>query len=280
MLKPIVLVTASLTLLLGGCGAPAAAPLAASPAQPLGARSFDPPAHYYQAAVGKTGKALLLALNGIVAPHRDLGYDGARDVMFAEVDDLDHDDVVTGVYSGRRGEQVTNRQTAYLRGLNAEHTWPQSLGATGPAKADLHHLFPSDIAVNGKRSSFPMGEVRNVVWEAPDQGGVNQHSRLGTDASGAMVWEPRPMEKGNVARALLYFYTCYAASGGGANLGNFRRELPLLAKWSQLDPVDDDERARNAAIQQVQGNRNPYVDHPEWVETIQQTVALSNLPRF
>lgn len=220
------------------------------------------PANYYAPAAGKQGRELLMTLNQVVAKHKDLGYDMARDVMFGAVDDLDNDNVVECIYIGRTLDNVTNRSTAFRggSGMNAEHTWPQSKGAEGPAKADLHHLFPSDCHANSTRGSYPFGEVARTNW---NDGG----SQLGTDAQGHTVFEPRAEQRGNTARAILYFYTVYGVTGA-PSLENFKIEEPVLKKWHAEDPVTDQERARNDAIQAVQGNRNPYVDHPEFVAQV------------
>lgn len=222
----------------------------------FGARS----ASDYDGAQGKTGQVLLAALKQAVSAHKDLGYDGARDAMFKDVDDLDNDNVVECVYTGRTVANVTNRGTAYQngKGLNAEHTWPQSKGAEGAAKADLHHLFSTDCVANSTRGSFPFGTVASQDWA---EGG----SRRGTDAQGRIVFEPRPEHRGNVARALLYFYTVY---GQRASLDNFRVEEETLKRWHVEDPVDAAEKARNELVFKIQGNRNPYVDRPEFVQAV------------
>ncbi len=222
------------------------------------------PAGYYDAVQGQTGQDLLQTLNNIVARHKDLGYSHGRDIMFSTVDDLDNDDVIEGVYTGRRLDKVNNRGSAYRNGsgINTEHTWPKSKGAkSGPAKSDLHHLFPTDIKTNSARSSFPFGNVSRTHKSFSG-------SKLGSDARGRTVFEPRDQHKGNVARALFYFYTVYGRNG--ISTSNFRVEHDTLLAWHRQDPVDAAERARNQAIFEAQGNRNPYVDHPEYVGAIGQ----------
>lgn len=262
---------ALLTLLVAGCGQ---SPLGASFAkqaqgQRLTARAV--PANYYAAAAGKQGRALLMALHQTVAKHKDLGYDGARDFMFADVDDLDNDNVVECIYIGRTLQNVTNRSSAYKggSGMNAEHTWPQSKGAEGAAKADLHHLFPSDCKANATRGNFPFGEVARQDWT---DGG----SERGTNAQGHIVFEPRAEQRGNTARAILYFYTVYGVTGA-PDLENFKIEEPVLKKWHAQDPVTEDERLRNDTVQKVQGNRNPFVDHPEFVAQVGDFLAAGNV---
>lgn len=224
---------------------------------------------YYQQAEGKTGKDLLNTLHDIIAGQKDLGYNGARTVMFGTIDDLDNDNIVECVYTGRTATGVSDNGSASNQKLNTEHTWPQSLGAVGPAKSDLHHLFPTDIDTNGARSSYPFGEVSSKAQVFPQFVVEEGQSRLGMDSQGRTVFEPRSIHKGDVARAIMYFYTRYALdSKCSVNLKNFRIEQPILKKWNDQDPVDQAERDRNEAIYKAQGNRNPFVDHPEYANAI------------
>lgn len=260
-MKPIAIALASVVLAsaLSACGAnPHAQPFAAISTRT--SASNHAPAGYYSEAQGQQGQPLLRSLAGIVTRHKELGYDRARDVMFADVDDLDGDDIVECDYTDRRLSGVSDRRTAYQggKGFNAEHTWPQSKGAVGAAKSDLHHLFPTDCVVNSRRSSLPFGEVVKVEWT---EGG----SKLGLDARGETVFEPRDDQKGNTARALFYFYTVY---GRQADLSNFRVEQATLVNWHREDPVSALDLARNDAVYSHQGNRNPFVDHPEFVESV------------
>ena len=81
------------------------------------------------------------------------------------------------------------------------------------------------------------------------------------------VFEPRDDHKGDTARALLYFYTVYGFKGN-ADKSNFKVEEPVMATWCKADPVDAYEAKRNDAIYAAQGNRNPYIDRPEWVGAV------------
>ncbi|MBM3275714.1 MAG: endonuclease, partial [Candidatus Sericytochromatia bacterium] len=180
----------SLLTLLVGCGAPAAPSL-------KGGGTFAPPrllaideGDYYKDAAGLQGKALISALHRIIAPHKDLGYANSRDILFAAIADPDEDDRVPELYTGNELAGIRDRRTAYDRGMNTEHTWPQSLGAVGAAQADLHHLRPADIKINGSRGSYPYGEV--VGKELASYPGLDGTSRLGYSAAKSMVFEPRP----------------------------------------------------------------------------------------
>jgi endonuclease I len=230
------------------------------------------PADYYKEAEGLSGDGLLRALRKRVDGHTDLGYDGGRDVLFASVDDPTDKDTIVSVYTGEVITGVRDRNTASNKGFNTEHTWPQSLGAEGKAKADLHHLYGVDMKSNGIRSSFPFGLVVNPLTVLPDLSVPGQASKLGTNAGGERVFEPPDRHKGNVARALLYFYTRYAVTqgkgGGPLSMRNWSIEKQVVQQWHKLDPVDDAERLRNERVFAVQKNRNPYIDRPEFVEQV------------
>ena len=227
------------------------------------------PAGYYAAARGRCGTELIAALHTIVrANHRVLGYTLARDSMYANIDDPDNDDVIEDIYVGRRAAGVNSRASALIADFNAEHTWPQSRGAQeDPAMSDLHHLFSSDETANSRRSNNPFGTVTGaVVWSG---GTGTEVSRLGYDAGGALGFEPRRPRRGDVARALLYFYVRYRATPTASfTLANFNREEATLVRWAQEDPPSAFERQRHDLVFRAQGNRNPFIDWPEFVTAI------------
>jgi endonuclease I len=228
---------------------------------------------YYSKVNALSGKALLNGLHALITKgHKEFEYDTARDHMFATVNDLDGDNVVQDVYTGKRVPGVTDRKTAFHRGLNAEHTWPQSMGAKeGPAKADLHHLFPADAGANSQRNNLPFGTVTAKAVMLPDYLGDGLHSRMGENAAGVQVFEPRADHRGDVARAALYFYTRYVVGAKldqALSIANFRVEYETMLKWHAADPVSALEKARNEAVFKLQANRNPFIDHPEYVKKI------------
>lgn len=145
--------------------------------------------------------------------------------------------------------------------INVEHTWPQSRFTgkypTETQKSDLHHLFPTDSQLNAIRGNYPFGEV------AKDSASLKcGQSRFGVSESiRGPTFEPPENHKGHVARALMYFalrYDMVIDPNQEANLRN----------WHKQFPVDDEELLRNDEIYKVQGNRNPFIDHPELVDTI------------
>ena len=156
-----------------------------------------------------------------------------------------------------------------------EHTWCQSWMPVDaePQHSDYHHLFPlNQNNANGRRSNHPFGKVVNVSYQYLE-------GKLGTDSSGNTVYEPRDGHKGDAARALFYMAMCY--NGINSMDWTFTRlstylvsaseapqSIALLKQWHDQDPPDRWEVERNDWVQGKQSNRNPFVDHPEWVNYI------------
>lgn len=239
-----------------------------------GTPAVIPDTSVYAAANGKSGLDLLQTLGEIIKNgHQFQDYTTARDELYADVDDPDNNDVIQDVYVGRSAT-VNSRATANTANFNAEHIWPQSCGANTGARSgtDLHILMSSDATANGQRSNWPFGIVTGTVsWTSPDQG-LSERSRLGLDAQGRTVFEPRDSRKGDVARAIFYFVTRYyndrSQIDGSLDFHNFNVEEATLMQWSLADPPDAYEKARNAEVAQAQGNRNPYVDYPALVQSV------------
>ena len=160
--------------------------------------------------------------------------------------------------------------TAATANFNTEHSWPQSKGAQAdPAMSDIHHLFPSDASANSERSNLPFGVVVTPSWTSADPDGDGDVSKRGLDANNKMVFEPRNAKKGDIARALFYFYVRYKSRPTpGFTLENFTAEEATLIQWAANDPPDAFERQRNALAFRAQGNRNPFIDRPEFVAAI------------
>jgi deoxyribonuclease I len=219
-------------------------------------------------------RRLLDSLHKLVSKnHNSVGYDKARMVMFGKIhlEQLPNGTyTVKDVYcekyftdadfkdSGNIGPNLIPGNGSIL---NTEHTWPQSR-FTGRfnrdiQKSDLHHLYPTDSEMNGRRSSLHFGEVVKDMEKLKCP-----QNRLGSQGSGGAVFEPPVAHRGNVARAIFYFATRYQMKVGGA-------EEIALRRWHKEDPVDAAEELRNDQVEDVQGNRNPYIDHPEFVDHIQ-----------
>jgi len=176
------------------------------------------------------------------------------------------------VYTGRLAVGYTSRTDAQTNfNFNTEHTWPQSMFSEAePMKSDLYHLFPTDETANSIRGNYPFGVVAsNVTWSVGN-------SKRGNSWNGNIVFEPRDVHKGNVARGMLYFQLRYSQ-----NYGNFldTAQENIFRVWNLLDTVDLAERNRNNAIALLQGKRNPLIDHPEFVSRIYSFRSNINRPK-
>ncbi len=206
---------------------------------------------YYASTYNLYDNELKNALLNLTNNQNSLGYTGAREAMFGSIDNVNG--VVTGVYTGFQVE-TTGIPNGNI--MNCEHTWPQSLGATGVAKSDLNHLYPCKSSANSVRGNLPFGNVVNQNWE---DGG----SLRGTDSNGTTVFEPRDVHKGDCARAMFYFSIRY---NNPNNFLNYQEST--LREWFWQDPVSQKELDRNDAVESYQNNRNPFIDHPHFLDRI------------
>ena len=225
---------------------------------------------------GTEAGALQDSLRSAFRPPVGLSYGDARDVMFSEIDNFGGS--VTGIYTGFTvsvdPESGNPRGDAFDAGINTEHTWPQSKGAENlPARADLHHLFPSEIDANNARASFPFDEIPDEATDSwyrlkevtgtPDPGFIDEYSELDRahpDPGYEGRWEPREDRKGDIARAMFYFYTMYRPEADAEDNGYFDVQKDRLRVWHQEDPVDTREYERTCAIAPHQaGKVNPFV---------------------
>lgn len=218
------------------------------------------------------GEDLLTALRQSYTPSTVLGYNAARDLMYGQLDN--RNDSITCVYTGYQvyvpfnSANPRNFTNAANPIMNAEHTWPQSKGASSGtnARSDLHHLFPTNGDANAGRSSFPFAEINDAStdrWyrktsttsQIPTVN-IDEYSELHFNTA----FEAREDHKGNVARAMFYFYTIYKDLADAADPAFFGQQKTDLRRWNAMDPVDAAEIARTEGIASAQdGKVNPFV---------------------
>ncbi|WP_197672238.1 endonuclease [Alloactinosynnema sp. L-07] len=223
---------------------------------------------YYRTAIGKTGQQLKDELNRIITPHTKLSYDQVWNALKATDQDPANSNNVILLYSGRSQSKSTNG--GGVNDWNREHVWAKSHGdfgtATGPG-TDVHHLRPEDVTVNPNRGNKDFDLGGSPAAECQD---------CFTDADS---WEPRDTVKGDVARMIFYMAVRYAGTDGWPDLevnnsvnngsAPYIGKLTVLRQWNLQDPPDTFEKRRNQVIyDQFQHNRNPFIDHPEWVTSI------------
>lgn len=251
------------------------------------------PTGYYDGTSGLTGATLKSKLKQIItAGHIDNGYSGLwTGYQTTDRDNIagyENDGTIMDMYSENPngtdpynftygstqcgGSGYTNEGDCY----NREHVVPQSLfNEDFPMKSDIHFIRATDGKVNGMRSNYPFGTVGATSYTSLNG------SKLGTSASpgySGTVFEPINAFKGDIARMIFYFVTRYETQLSGFSSGNMLGgsafpglqtwELNQLLAWNAADPVSQTEIARNNASYVYQGNRNPFIDHPEYVAQI------------
>ncbi len=199
-----------------------------------------------------------------------LSYANARRKMYNIIDNEStgpNANKVVCVYSGYEKAVNYGGTSSNPTPINCEHTVPQSFfSSNAPMVSDIHHLFPTMDEWNTTRSNhkfngLAVGSVTKWMTgststtTAPAIGVRDNYSKYGGSR-----FEPRRAHKGNLARAIMYFYTMYPTEAGPmSDVIN----VDTMYAWHIQDPVDANERTRNDRVESQQGNRNPYIDYPE-----------------
>jgi endonuclease I len=256
------------TLALGVSAVLVGLALPAATATPASATTTAYDATYYKNAVGKTGTTLKSSLHTIISSQTKLSYSALWAALKVTDQDPSNSSNVILLYSGISRSKTLNGGDS--GDWNREHVWAISHGdlttSTGPGM-DLHHIRPEDVAVNGKRGNLDF-----------DNGG-SSFTNSGGSLADSDSFEPRDAVKGDVARMILYMAVRYEGDDGFADLepddkvanGStpYIGKLSVLKQWNDEDPPDSFEENRNNVIYNTyQHNRNPFIDHPEWVEAI------------
>lgn len=239
------------------------------------------PTGYYNSAEGKNKGALLEALELIVGEHKTLGYGDLWDLYYES--DVTSEGYIWDMYSTSKYTPGRNQCGSYSKigdCYNREHSFPKSwFDDRLPMYSDAFHIYPTDGKVNGQRSNYPFGECANGSYVS-SSGGVKALGRLGSSTfSGysGTVFEPDDQYKGDFARSYFYMaavYNSYIDDWSSAQLaGNSYPcfsdwSVNLLMKWHREDPVSEKEINRNEVVYRWQGNRNPFIDHPELAEYV------------
>ena len=250
------------------------------------------PSGYYDSAQGKTGSDLKTALHNIIKnPSVDSYSDLWTDFTKTDVDNYyENDGSVLDIYSENPSGSdpynfsYTSDQCGSYSAegdcYNREHSFPKSwFNDSTPMYSDLFHIYPTDGYVNNRRANYAYGEVSNPTWTSQNGGKLGPCSVSGFSGT---VFEPIDEYKGDIARSYFYMATCYepniATWQGFGNADDVldgttypcfdQWFIDMLISWHENDPVSQKEIDRNDSIYKIQGNRNPFIDHPEWVECI------------
>ncbi len=216
----------------------------------------------YEALSELTSRELYKSLNTLMTSthKKKTSYNDCRD-MAVKTDCEGGDGRINLIYAS-----VSVTRSDYISGSvgwNREHVWPQSLGGFGTSGAgsDLHHIRPSDAKLNSTRGNLKYG---NVTGGKTAVGSSLVNSMVGGWVSGG-YFEPLDNVKGDVARICLYVYVRYGTEYSKcSSITTVFRDIDTLLEWCALDPVDTWEMGRNEVVGAIQGNRNVFIDYPEY----------------
>ncbi len=246
----------------------------------------------YSSVDTSSASALLSDLQDLFSSS-SVSYSGGYGTLLTtyQTTDKRSDGYVNDIYSNTTSYSFSNNCGNYSGEgscYNREHTIPKSWwgGGTSNQGSDPIIVLPSDGYVNGRRSNYIYGEVGDATYTSN-----NDYCKLGSQSSesktkhgsvGTTVFEPNDEYKGDLARIVFYSRVRWTSSyswtsGDGSlqysgsaskNYGLTDYAIKLFTEWSELDPVSEWEAQRNEAVYSITGYRNPFVDHPEWVNTI------------
>ena len=240
------------------------------------------PPGYYDAANGLYRTALQAALHNIIKNHTSVTYSGLW--YYFQTTDKKSNNTVWDMYSDipygtppyvyyfNQDECGTYQTEGDC--FNREHSWPKSWfgGEVMPMYTDMFHIYPVDGYVNGMRSDYPYAKVNNSTWTSMNGSKVGPSATPGYSGT---AFEPLDEYKGDFARSYFYMSVRYYTEdsswpGSDAVTGSQLNPwaLTLMMQWNSQDPVSQKETERNNAIYQIQHNRNPFIDHPEYAEEI------------
>ena len=267
---------------------------------------------YYAHVNTSSPSQLRCSLNATIKGHTAYPYSGGTTNVWTILEIADEDPLNAGkvldVYRNHSYTKVSGRAgTGTGLTYNREHTWPKSLGFSSETgnlglpnspHTDTHMLYASDTNYNSDRGNKPYGNCSGCTERATEAyngagggSGVYPGNSNWFNTSVFQTWGKR---KGDVARAVMYMAIRYEG-GTHPTTGQSEPDLELtdnaalivatssspaymgllstLLAWHQADPPDAAERARDEVIYSFQGNRNPFIDHPEWATSALFTSA-------
>lgn len=257
---------------------------------------------YYGTVNSSTAAGLRSSLHNVIDDHTKISYSGIWQVIDKADENPMDSTKILDLYKNASYTKVGAGNNFY----NREHIWPKSLGfpndgATNLSYSDAHHLMACDITYNSNRGNLPFGNCTSGCTEYPTQINFNQGGGSGvfpgnSNWSDGSIWQTWKQRKGDTARAIFYMDLRYEGGTHGTtgaaepdlrltdtrslitqSTGNasvaYMGLLSALLQWHIEDPVDERELLRNEVAFGFQKNRNPFIDHPEWVKCIYQSVC-------
>ena len=229
--------------------------------------------NYYESCNGLSGEALRAELHNIIKDHQSFSYTTTKTILREADEDYNNPDNIILVYTGNSIDKFDFASNFEPDFWNREHVWPKSHGDFDagdpfevPAYTDAHNLKPVDHSMNTLRGEKDFENGGEVVFNG---------SSLTDCFSTNSTFEPRNEVKGDIARMIFYMDLRYEGGSGEPNLVVVEGlttypnpqigSLSTLLEWHEQDPPDAFEKRRNDVIFKWQGNRNPFIDYPEFV---------------
>jgi endonuclease I len=250
------------------------------------------PSGYYNQAAGLNGAGLKTSLHRIIRNHHVISYNGLWTAFYTSDDKPSGKvwDIYSDIPDGTPPYEYDFgvNQCSITPGIenycyNREHSFPQSYFGSSTSDTiytDLFQIYPTDSYVNTRRSNFPYGAVNSPTWTSQNGSKTGPCATAGYTGT---VFEPLDAFKGDLARTYFYIATRYEHKmAGWTTLNNYGDAildssaypcyepwfLAMLLEWNTMDPVSQKEIDRNNTVYAFQGNRNPFIDHPEYADII------------
>lgn len=246
---------------------------------------------YYSGITATSGDALLGQVHDLITTTHTYysSYDDCKNTKYVYLTDPGPNGGALEFYTQQSIMSFSGNPGTW----NREHVWCKSLsngmwtsvsGGTRNGGTDLHHIRPAEGSLNSTRGSYKFGKADGGK-EAWSKDTSNKNVAVGGHISGS-TFEPLDKVKGDVARIVFYVYTHYntyanvhgTTNGSGGAFGTLKfnnivslaepAAIKLLLEWNAADPVDQIEITRNNEVYKIQGNRNPFIDHPEYANAI------------
>ena len=245
----------------------------------INTKTFSQAGNYYNSISLSSPSFVTDLENRIRSPYTRISYDNFDNTNINNFASKDNGNGTRSVFCVYTGFEFIYIPPFAWGVMSREHTYAHSWMPTFPSTSndqysDQYQLFPThQNNANGRRSNHPFGIVQNVTYQFLE-------GKVGTNSAGQIVYEPRDSHKGDAARSLLYMSVRYDGISGNSwdfdwlnntklpSLGEAPQDTSILYQWNRQDPPDKWEVSRNNYVQSVQQNRNPFVDHPEYVSYI------------
>ncbi len=264
--------------------------------------------NYYNTVNDSSPSLLRSSLHAIIDDHTRIPYTSSAtdtwDVLELAGEDVDNSNQVITIYKNSANTKVGGGNNNY----NREHSWPKSYGFPDDGSGnypytDMHHLFIANSSYNSSRSNKPFDICVSGCTEKATEVNNNRGGNGQSNFTKSGIWDVWAGRRGDIARAMFYMDVRYEGGTHGitgrnepdliltddlslinaSNTGNneataYMGLLSVLLVWHQNDPVDIYEHQHNEAVAAAQGNRNPFIDNPDWVRCVFELVCDGNNP--